>query len=246
MKLTYLTSGRREKVLLALLSAGHIIEEIIATDPIRRPNVAETISLARQKGIPVHIINGKSDVLTLSNRVAGRTCISVGFAYILPPPVIDAAALILNVHGSLLPKYAGARTGNWIIANGESETGVTVHKIDVGVDTGPILLQRAFQLDPLETAMSLARKLADFEPKVVVEALSMLEKGNAIFRPQPTIDAIRWPDRLPQHSEIDPDQPLRKLVQDILACDPDRFPAFFYYKGRKVCVRIWPSDSGDG
>ena len=58
---------------------------------------------------------------------------------------------MLNVHGTLLPYYAGARTINWIIENGENFSGVTVHKIDKGMDTGPILLQERFAISPFDT-----------------------------------------------------------------------------------------------
>lgn len=243
MKLTYLSSGRRERVLEALIAADHSIEEVVATDPALWPNVAPTLAVARAANIPVHIVR-RIDIPSLAERLKGRTCLSVGFAFILPSSVIAAASLMLNVHGSLLPKYAGARTGNWVIANGEAATGVTVHMIDDGVDTGPILLQRSFPLATLENSVSLAAKLAAFEPAVVVDALALLESGNARFVPQSTAGARRWPDRTPAHSEIDANQPLANLVHQILACDPDWYPAHFYYKGKKVCVRLW-SDPDD-
>jgi methionyl-tRNA formyltransferase len=149
---------------------------------------------------------------------------------------------MLNVHGTLLPKYAGARTGNWVIVNGDRESGVTVHAIDAGVDTGAILLQKKFRLSAFETAASLGEKLASFEPGVVVDAINLLESGKATFIEQRPDSIQRWPDRNPSHSELDSSRSLKDLVQEILACDPQNYPAYFYHNDRKVYVRIWLDD----
>lgn len=242
MNLTYFTSGRRERVFDAILKAGHSIEELIVTDPRRWPNVIPTMKLAELAGIKIRVVS-KSDVGGLANHLTGRICLSVGFAYIFPGNVITSAKLMLNVHGTLLPKYAGARTGNWVIAEGEKESGVTVHAIDAGVDTGAILLQKKFPLDVFENAVSLGAKLADFEPGVVVEAIRLLESGTASFVEQSASLETKWPNRNPGHSELDPNRPLKELVQEILACDPQNYPAFFYHKNHKVYLRIWTGDA---
>ena len=132
-----------------------------------------------------------------------------------------------------------------MLANGETESGITVHRIDAGVDTGPILLQRSFPLSRFESAASLARKAYAFEPSVVVDALAMLERGDAEFAPQEAADAPLYPDRAPEHSEIDSRRPLIEVFDEIRAADPDRYPAYFLVDGERVCIKLWRPDKSD-
>lgn len=242
MILTYLSSGPRERVFDALLAAGHRITRVCVTDPERWPKVGPTIERARSRGIPVSVV-GRNDLATLGKELRGETCLSVGFAYILPPSFLSAVKVCLNVHGTLLPNYAGGRTLNWVIACGESQSGVTVHAMEEGVDSGPILLQKSFPLSPFDTSASLYRKTLEFEPAVVVEALEIYERqGLSGAVPQNSSGVIRYPDRLPEHSRLDPSRPLAELYDAIRAADPDRYPAFFEVAGQKVCIRLWRPD----
>lgn len=241
MRLTYLSSAGRERVLKAVLDAGHEVEAIVITPPQKWPKITPTLEVARERGIPTVEVT-RQDLDSLVSILRGKTALSAGFAYILPPSVVDATKLVLNVHGTLLPHYAGARTLGWVIANGEGESGVTVHVVDKGVDTGPILLQRKFAIDALETCASLAEKTAQFEPQVVVDALRLIESGQAKLMPQDHSGVERWPDRTPENGHIDSSRPLAELVPQILASDPDNYPAFFEYKGRKVCVSVWEAE----
>jgi methionyl-tRNA formyltransferase len=79
----------------------------------------------------------------------------VGYGQIIPQSIIDMAPLgIINVHGSLLPKYRGAGPIQWAILNGETRTGVTTMRIDAGLDTGDMLLKAETDIGPDETAQS--------------------------------------------------------------------------------------------
>jgi methionyl-tRNA formyltransferase len=248
MNLLYFSSGPRERVLDALTRAGHQVGRVYSTDVARWPKVARTIAIANDRGIPVQIVR-KSELIAIGDQVCGQICLSVGFAFLFPPPFLKAAKVCLNVHGSLLPQYAGARTLNWVIACGETHSGVTVHVVDEGVDTGPILLQRSFPLSPFETGRSLYRRTLEFEPQVVLDALALYEaRGLSAVRPQ-SGQAVRFPDRVPEHSRLDPTKPLIELVDQIRAADPDAYPAFFEIEGQRVCVRLWrpdkPEDEAD-
>lgn len=245
MELNYFSSGPREGVLSAVIEAGYVVLGVFVTDPAVWPKVGPTVDIARKKGIPVSIIS-KANLEELGKSLAGQVCLSVGFAYLFPPSFIQSAKLCLNVHGTLLPKYAGARTLNWVIENGEDVSGVTVHQIDSGVDSGPILLQRSFSLSIFDTGQSLYRKTLEFEPSVVIEALALYEAGKAMSYAQDFSGVVRYPDRVAEHSEIDPRRSLLDLYNTIRSADPDRFPAYFYLEGEKVCVKLWrPSKSAD-
>jgi methionyl-tRNA formyltransferase len=108
----------------------------------------------------------------------------VGYGQIIPQAIIDIPPLgILNVHASLLPKYRGAAPIQWAIANGETVTGVTIMRIDAGLDTGDILLQEATEIGAEETAPELAARLAPMGARLLVRALEGLAEGS--IRPVP-------------------------------------------------------------
>jgi methionyl-tRNA formyltransferase len=96
----------------------------------------------------------------------------VGYGQIIPQAIIDLPRLgILNVHASLLPKYRGAAPIQWAIANGERETGVTIMRIDAGLDTGDMLLKAALPIEPDETAPMLSARLAPLGAQLLLQAM---------------------------------------------------------------------------
>ncbi len=240
LEICYFTGGQRERVLRAILLAGHRVLRVYVNDPQRWPKTCATVQLAKELDIPVTVIERKSDIGKILPEISGKICFSAGFNYLFDEKFLKLVAICLNVHGSLLPRYAGARTLSWAIVHGESESGVTVHQVDAGVDTGPILLQKAFPLSKFETTRSLGRKTAAFEPEIVVEALARYEAlGRLGLVPQPVPPPPLLPNRMPEHSRIDPSRPLIALIDEIRASDPDDFPAWFELHGEKVCVRLW-------
>ena len=99
----------------------------------------------------------------------------VGYGQIIPQSIIDLPRFgILNVHASLLPKYRGAAPIQWAIANGETRTGVTIMRIDAGLDTGPIVAMEEIGIGPEETAPELSERLAAIGARLLVETLAKL------------------------------------------------------------------------
>ncbi|MGB6801715.1 MAG: methionyl-tRNA formyltransferase, partial [Candidatus Sulfotelmatobacter sp.] len=95
--------------------------------------------------------------------------IVVGYGRIIPRWMLDLPPLgNINLHASLLPKYRGAAPIQWAIARGETVTGVTTMKIDAGLDTGDILQQQEIPIDPIDTAETLAPKLASVGANLMV------------------------------------------------------------------------------
>ena len=87
----------------------------------------------------------------------------------------------INYHPSLLPKYRGGSAINWAVISGEKETGVTIHQIDEGVDTGPIILQEKVEITPEDTVKSLYfEKLYPLGIKLVAEAVRLIREGKAV------------------------------------------------------------------
>ena len=107
---------------------------------------------------------------------AAEIMVVVGYGQIIPQTIIDLPRYgILNVHASLLPKYRGAAPIQWAIANGESETGVTIMQIDAGLDTGDMLLKAELAIGRAETAPELSARLAPLGADLLLEAIRQIE-----------------------------------------------------------------------
>jgi len=120
--------------------------------------------------------------------------IVVGYGRIIPQWMIEMPALgNLNVHASLLPKYRGAAPMQWAIARGETVTGVTTMRIDAGLDTGDILLQKDLPILPDDTAETLAPRLASLGANLLLETLFGLQDGSIKPRPQDHLQATLAP-----------------------------------------------------
>lgn len=116
---------------------------------------------------------------------APEICVIVAYGRILKQPILDVPTHgFLNVHPSLLPKHRGPAPIQTAILKGDRETGVTIMRLDAGTDTGDILLSKATPIAEDDTAETLSHKLADLGAKLLVEALDLVESGEAVFVPQ--------------------------------------------------------------
>jgi len=105
----------------------------------------------------------------------------VAFGQILPKALLEIPRCgCINVHASLLPGYRGAAPLNWCIINGESETGVTTMMMDVGLDTGDMLLKRSTPIDPDEDTRSLHDRLSQIGADLLAETLDRLAAGELV------------------------------------------------------------------
>lgn len=237
-KWVMLTGGPRHRALLKLIENNIPISLVFIPDN-DNPKLEETLKICSEFSIPVKKMNRGSLSLKI-DEIADMPCLSLGFPYLFPQSFIDQARFIVNVHGTLLPKYRGACTLNWIIENGEQESGVTVHFIDSGCDTGDIIIQRSFPVSIFDTGKSLYRKTLEFEPDVVSEALKILYSSNNIHLVfQKNLECKQYPNRKPFHSELDTSKPLMDLYNQIRASDPEKYPAYFFINGEKVCIKLW-------
>src|SRR6476646_4376982 len=101
--------------------------------------------------------------------------IVVGYGRIIPPWMLQLPPHgNINVHGSLLPKYRGAAPIQWAIANGETITGVTTMRLEEGLDTGGILMKREMEIQPADTAITLAPRMAATGAELLIETLQGL------------------------------------------------------------------------
>lgn len=152
------------------------------------PSRAATLEgLARQWNIPVRRCGTlrSPEELQLIRRFAPDLVVVAAFSRILKPELLRIPALgCINMHPSLLPKYRGPNPFYWALANGESETGVTVHYVDEGIDSGDIILQRSFRIERDDTEYSLRDKSALIGARLLVEAVGLIRDGLASPQPQ--------------------------------------------------------------
>lgn len=149
------------------------------------PPVKQT---ALKFGLPVvqpEKIKNNEEFRNQLGKIAADAIIVVGYGRIIPPWMLQMPRFgNINVHGSLLPKYRGAAPIQWAIASGETVTGVTTMKLDEGLDTGDILLQRELEINSDDTAVTIAPRLAMLGADLLIETLHGLEQGSIIPQPQ--------------------------------------------------------------
>ncbi len=117
----------------------------------------------------------------------------------------------INLHASLLPKYRGAAPINWAIVNGETRTGLTTMRIDAGMDTGEILLQREIEIGPAETAPELAARMSEAGAPLMEKTLRGLAAGTIVPHPQNHAEATLAPILKKEDGRIDWDRSAREI-----------------------------------
>ena len=137
-------------------------------------------STARELGIAIYQPERvrRPESIELLRSLAMDLMVVVGYGQIIPQAIIDLPPHgILNVHASLLPRYRGAAPVQWAIANGESETGVTIMQIDAGLDTGDMLGKARMPIGVEETAPELSARLAPMGAELLCETIAQIEAG---------------------------------------------------------------------
>jgi len=160
----------------------------------------------------------------------------VGYGRIIPQWMIDLPRLgNINLHGSLLPKYRGAAPIQWAIARGETVTGVTTMRIDAGLDTGDILLQKELPIAVEDTAETIAPRLAAIGADLMVETLRGLAAGTVRARPQDHSQASLAPILKKEDGQIDFHRTAQEICNRLRGFQP--WPgAFTIFRGRNLHV----------
>jgi methionyl-tRNA formyltransferase len=176
-----------------LVDAGFFVRLVVTQpDRARGRGMAVAFSPVKQAASRLNLevtqpekIKNKDEFREQLTGLKPDAIIVVGYGRIIPQWMIDLPALgNINLHASLLPKYRGAAPIQWAIACGESTTGVTTMRIDAGLDTGDILLQKEASIDPNDTALTLGPKLAAIGSDLIIETLQELQAGTLRSRPQ--------------------------------------------------------------
>lgn len=199
--------GRGNKLIPSPVKSVAVAHNIPVWQPRRVKKDAETLNLLRQAQADVFVV--------------------VAYGQILSREILDMPKLgCVNVHGSILPKYRGAAPIQWCIYHGETETGNTTMLMDVGMDTGPMLLKSLTPIGLLDNAVSLAEILAQDGADLLLETLSKLEGQN--IKPIAQDDSLATYARLIENSdyEIDWSRSALDIHNQVRGFFPNCFTSF--------------------
>lgn len=214
--------------LAAILDAGHEVV-LVLTQPDRpsgrgmRPTESAVKRFAREHALSVLQPTTLKDPEGLARVVAAQAQALVVAAYglLLPQAVLDCARFgALNVHASLLPRWRGAAPIQRAILAGDRESGITIMKMDAGLDSGPMLAQRAIPITEDDDAGTLHDRLASLGAEMIVSALAAVQTGRASYTPQPAtgVTYARKIDKA--ESFLDWSRPAPELARAVRAFRP--------------------------
>ncbi len=158
------------------------------------------------------------------------------FGQILPQSVLDIPKYgSINVHASLLPRWRGAAPIQAAIRAGDGESGVTIMKMDAGLDTGPMLKMRAIPIGTAETGQSLHDKLSTLGAELLMETLPDYLAGTITPQPQPEVDITYAPQVKKEEGNIDWGESAITIERLIRAFTP--WPGTFsFFKGQQIKI----------
>jgi methionyl-tRNA formyltransferase len=229
--------------LKALLEQGEDIVGVI-TVPDRagqaKPN--PTKEFATEAAIPLLLPSNLKDP-KVTDWVKSRLPELIVLAFvtdIIPKGIIDIPKYkAINYHPSLLPRYRGGSAINWAIINGETETGVTIHYIDAGIDTGDIIIQERVPIYPEDTVASLYfERLYPIGVRMIAETVRMIGEGKAPRIKQDNSLASYQPVIQEKHVIIDFGRSAQNVHNLIRGSNPNP-GATTYLRGKKI--KIWSS-----
>ncbi len=164
----------------------------------------------------------------------------VAYGKILPQEILDIPKLgCINVHGSLLPKYRGAAPIQWAVLNGDKKTGITTMYMDIGMDTGDMILKEEIEIGENETTGELWNRLSKIGGKLLVETLKEIEVGTAPRIPQG--DEFSMAPMLDKEmSKIDWDNKTVKEIKNLVRGLNPIMGTYSYLNGKKI--KFWKVD----
>jgi Methionyl-tRNA formyltransferase len=228
----------------ALLDAGYDIAAIFTHPDNAQENhfFGSVARLAAEQGIAVYAPDDVNHPLWVERIRALAPDVIFSFYYrnLLSDAILNLAPKgAFNLHGSLLPKYRGRAPLNWVLVNGETETGVTLHRMVQRADAGDIVAQQAVAIDPNETALSLHRKLCAASQSLLHDALAQVKDGAIHARAQDESQATYVGRRTPEDGRLEWDKPA-EVLHNLVRAVSDPWPGAFGYVGQSKFV-VWKS-----
>lgn len=205
----------------------HVLAAITQPDRPRGRGMQVSASPVKEvavaAGVPVHqpekIRNPESQ--TMLQQLAPDCLVIIAYGQIIPARLLPIAKYgWINLHGSLLPKYRGAAPVQWAIANGETKTGLTTMRIDLGMDTGEMLLRQEIEIGPRETTPELASRMAEAGAPLMAQTLRGLAAGTVTPQAQNHSEATYAPMLKKEDGKIDWARPASEIFNRMRAFAP--------------------------
>lgn len=212
-------------ILEGLLTLPFLSVDLVITQPDRLAGRKQTLSKPPVKIVAEHCNIATQQPATLKNykisSISYQLGIAAQYGLIVPKRVLDAfPSGILNAHPSLLPKYRGASPIQTAIMNGDAETGATIMRLDEGLDTGPILLQKKYPIGPDETYRDLEEKLATLSVEALTETIPPYIAGSLVPQPQNESNATMTKPLTRNDGRIDWNKSARDIYNQYRALAP--------------------------
>jgi len=201
----------------------------VITQPDRPRGRGQEVSFSPVKqaaldaGIPVHQPEKirAPEAQQILESATPDAIVIIAYGQIIPARLLPIPKLgWINLHASLLPKYRGAAPINWAIAHGETKTGVTSMRIDAGMDTGDMLLQKEIEIAPNETTPELAARMSEAGAPLIAETLRSLAAGTITPRPQNHAESSLAPMLKKEDGRIDWSRPAQEIYNRVRAFTP--------------------------
>jgi methionyl-tRNA formyltransferase len=228
-----------------LVEAGFAVP-VVVTQPDRPKDRGMELALSpvKQRALQLGLKISQPDKIKNNQEFRGQLAgvspdaiIVVGYGRIIPQWMIDLPPLgNLNLHASLLPRYRGAAPIQWAIAHGERASGVTTMRIDAGLDTGDILLQKEIPIASQDTAVTLTPRMSAIGADLMVETLRGLQAGTVRAQPQDHAKATLAPILKKEDGRVDFQLTAQEILNRLRGFQP--WPgAYTSFRGKNI--HIW-------
>ncbi len=206
----------------------------------RKLTASAVKTLALENGLDV-IQPSASELIALQNRIADLDLMIVAaYGMLLPESILNAPKYgCINVHTSLLPRWRGAAPIQRAIQAGDNETGITIMQMDVGLDTGPILLQKKCLINSTDTSASLLNKLASLGSECVLEVIEKIISADIQVLGQDSSQACYAEKITKSEARIDWTESATNIDRAIRAFNP---APICYTELQGLALRIWQAE----
>ncbi|MFJ3152791.1 bifunctional UDP-4-amino-4-deoxy-L-arabinose formyltransferase/UDP-glucuronic acid oxidase ArnA [Pseudomonas protegens] len=233
----------------ALLNAGYEIAAVFthADDPKENTFYGSVAQLCARKGIAVHAPEDANHPLWIERIAKLNPDYLFSFYYrnLLSEPLLATASKgAFNLHGSLLPRYRGRAPANWVLVKGETETGVTLHRMVKRADAGAIIAQERVAIERSDTALSLHHKLRDAAASLLRDTLPALAQGKITETAQDESKASYFGRRTAADGKIDWQRPAEELFNLVRAVTQP-YPGAFCAVGEHKLI-VWSAEVAKG
>lgn len=229
----------------ALLATGYQIAAVFthADDPKENTFYGSVAQLCARHGIPVHAPEDANHPLWVERVAKLNPDFIFSFYYrnLLGEALLATARQgAFNLHGSLLPKYRGRAPANWVLVNGETETGVTLHRMVKRADAGAILAQQKVMIERSDTGLTLHAKLREAATQLLRDALPQLAKGTLSETAQDESQATCFGRRTPADGKLVWSKPAEELFNLVRAVTQP-YPGAFCAVGEHKLI-VWQAE----